>query len=251
MRQIFILAFSLMTVIASYSQNIDNKTKNVEISLSRDSIRVFFGTFEFTPQFKMDIFSLNEKIFAQRIGDADKFQIFPKQRNVFFLKAMEAELEFKKTEKGLYDTLLLHQDGKTMKAIRISSKPYELYDTILHLDSLMYSFYNSRNYEKFKSFFSPDLEFYHDLTGKTDFNDNLKIFKTNFAKSTIMRRELLKGSLEIYPINNFGAIEIGTHNFFQTDSGQSEKLVAQPKFIHIWKKVNNNWTITKIISYDH
>jgi hypothetical protein len=251
MRHLLIFTlFSFFTSV-SYSQTISDKPKNIEISLSRDSLRVFFGTFEFAPQFKMDIFSLNGKVFAQRVGDVDKFQIFPKQINIFFLTAMEAELEFTKSTKGSYDTLLLHQDGKNMKAFRISSKPSELYDTILHLDSLLYSYYNARNIKKFISLFSPDFEFYHDQTGKTNYKENLKRFKVNFTKSTIMRRELLKSSLEIYPIKDFGAIQIGTHNFYQTEKGGQEKLVAQPKFLHIWMKKNNVWQITKVISYDH
>lgn len=251
MRQLLLLAIFSFAATVSYSQTTSDTTKNSEISLSRDSLRIFFGTFEFAPQFKMNIFSLNEKIFAQRIGDEDKFQMFPKAANVFFLKTMPAELAFKKSGKGIYDTLLLHQGGKEMKAFRISSRPYELYDTILHLDSILYNSYNAKDLKKFMSFFSPDLEFYHDLTGKTNYNDNLDRFRNNFIKSTIMRRELLKGSLEVYVIKDFGAIQIGTHNFYQTEKGQPEKLVAQPKFIHIWKKKNNVWQIIRIVSYDH
>lgn len=66
-----------------------------------------------------------------------------------------------------------------------------------------------------------------------------------------MRRELLKGSLEVYQISGYGAIQYGTHNFYQTNLGEAEKLVAQPKFMHIWKKVGNDWKIVRIVSYDH
>lgn len=67
----------------------------------------------------------------------------------------------------------------------------------------------------------------------------------------MMRRELSKSSLEVYPIKDFGAIEIGTHNFYQTDKEQPERLVAQPKFMHIWKKEGDVWKIVKVVSYDH
>ena len=159
-----VLLFLLNGFIA-YSQNTNNASQNVEIKLERDSLRIFFGTYEFAPQFKMSIFSLNDKVFAQRIGDQDKFQIFSKSKNVFFLKAMPAELEFLKTSRGSYDTLLLRQEGKVMKANKISAQPYELYDTILHLDSLLYDAYKERDFKSFIGYFSPDLEFYHDLTG--------------------------------------------------------------------------------------
>lgn len=251
MRQFSLLLFFLMSANISYCQNGNDSIKNIEISLSRDSLRIFFGTYEFSPQFKMNIFSLNEKVFAQRIGDEDKFQIFPKRYNKFFLKAMPAELEFKKSEKNSYDTLVLHQDGNEMKAHRISFQPYELYDTINHLDSLLYNSYNERDLKTFMTYFSPGLEFYHDLTGKTNYEDNLERFKTNFSKTTIMRRELKKGSLEVYPIKDYGAIQVGTHNFYQKEEGQAEKLVVQPKFMHIWERTTDGWEIVKVVSYDH
>lgn len=251
MKNFLILFISLQATVFAFSQNGNEIIKNVEIDLKRDSLRNFFGTYEFAPQFKMIIFSLNEKVFAQRLGDNDKFQIFPKSNNVFFLKAMPAELEFIMTSKNMYDTLVLHQEGKKMIAHRIIFKPFELYDTIYHLDSSLYSAYNLRDLKSFMSYFSSDIEFYHDLTGKTNHKENYERFKTNFSKSTFMRRELLKGSLEVYPIKDFGAIEIGTHNFYQTNKGETEKLVAQPKFMHIWKKIGNNWKIIRIVSYDH
>jgi len=251
MKRALLTILIILAGFTAYSQHNNTGTQNIEISLQRDSLRIFFGTYEFAPQFKMNIFSLNEKVFAQRIGDAEKFQIFPKQRNVFFLKAMPAELVFVQSGNGNYDTLLLQQDGKEMKAHRIAAKPYELYDTILHLDSLLYEAYNKRDLNTFMSYFSDDLEFYHDLTGKTNRKENLERFKTNFLKASIMRRKLLPGSLEVYPIKDFGAIQMGTHQFYQTNKGEEEKLVGQPRFMHIWKKVGNTWKIVRIISYDH
>ena len=66
-----------------------------------------------------------------------------------------------------------------------------------------------------------------------------------------MIRELLGGSLEVYPIKDFGAIEIGIHNFYQTDKDKNEKLVARPKFMHLWQKSDTGWKIVRIVSYDH
>jgi hypothetical protein len=247
---LLVIIFSFGTTVL-LSQSPSDTITNKEIILSRDSLRVFFGTFAFSSNFKMKIFSINENIFAQRVGDQEKFQMFSKSSNRFFLKVMPAELEFKTSTKGSYDTLLLHQGGREMKAYRIASQPYELYDTILHLDSLLYASFNNRDLQKFMSYLSPDLEFYHDLTGKTNYQDNLERFKVNFAKSTNIRRELLKGSLEVYPIKDFGAIQIGTHTFYQQEKGKLDKYDSQAKFMHIWRNINNEWQITRIISYDH
>lgn len=164
---------------------------------------------------------------------------------------MPAELEFVKSPAGSYDTLILHQGGKDMTARRVASQPVELYDTILQLDSTMYRAYNGRKLSEFMAFFAPDLEFYHDQTGKTDYQENIRRFRENFAKPTLMRRELVPGSLEVYPVAGFGAIETGTHRFYQTEPGQAGKLVAQPRFMHVWKQEAGGWKIVRVVSYDH
>lgn len=224
---------------------------NVEVAMPRDSARQFFGSYQFEPNFTMRIFSENNKYYGQRVGDAERFQLFAKQANRFFLKAMPAELEFLRDASGRYQTLVLHQGGRDMRAQRTQAQPVELYDTVQLLDSLLYGAYNRRNLPALLAYFAPTLEFYHDQTGFTTYADNARRFKENFAKATVMRRELAPGSLEVYPIAGFGAIEIGTHRFYQTDPGQPEKLVAAPRFVHVWQNSKGRWQIVRIISYDH
>lgn len=251
MLKIFILAACLWAASPLPAQIIRQKKATAATSFNREIARPFFGRYEFSPQFQITVFSVNQKLFAQRIGDPDRFQLLQKSPAVFSLQGMPAELQFKKSLQGSYDSLVLSQGGKLMKGHRTYAQPFELYDTILHLDSLLYAAYNGRDAQALMAYFSPELEFYHDLTGKTGFEENRQVFETNFSKPTRMRRSLLKGSLEIYPIKDFGAVEIGTHQFFQIEKGQAEKLVAQPKFVHIWKKTADNWQIVKVISYDH
>lgn len=221
------------------------------IDLPRDSVRRLFGLYEFEPQFKMRIFSENRHLFAQRLGDADRFEIFPKSPTTFFLKAMPAQLVFRSTASGPFDQLELHQGGKVISARRLESQPDELYDTILQLDSLMYQAYNERNLPQFMAYLAPNLEFYHDQTGRSNYEENRERFQTNFTRPTRMRRQLASSQVEVYPIPGFGAIQLGTHLFYQTDPGQAERLVARPRFLHVWKHTNNSWTIVRIVSYDH
>jgi hypothetical protein len=239
------------TTAPALAQTAPPAPANVEIAMPRDSARQFFGSYQFEPNFTMRIFSENNKYFGQRVGDAERFQLFPKQANRFFLKAMPAELEFLRDASGHYQTLVLHQGGRDMRARRTETQPVELYDTILHLDSLLYGAYNRRNLPALLAYFAPTLEFYHDQTGFTTYPENARRFKENFAKATVMRRELAPGSLEVYPIAGFGAIEIGTHRFYQTDPGQPEKLVAEPRFVHVWQNTKGRWQIVRIVSYDH
>lgn len=60
-------------------------------------------------------------------------------------------------------------------------------------------------------------------------------------------RELVKGSIEVYPIKNYGAIEMGLHKFHNNTDASSANSRAG-KFIIIWQHKNNQWKITKVVS---
>jgi len=126
-----------------------------------------------------------------------------------------------------------------------------LYDTIVHMDSVLFNAFNTRNLDKLKTFFSEDLEFYHDLGGVTNYQQNLDAFKKTFESDRSVRREVVAGSLEIYPIKDYGSVEIGIHRFYVTEKGQKEKLGSEARFVHVWHKKDLEWKITRVISYGH
>lgn len=127
-----------------------------------------------------------------------------------------------------------------------------LYDTIARCDSLLFSAMNSRNLNLIKSMYSKTLEFYHDKGGMMNYDKIIQINSENFAKENeFVRRELNKETLRIYTIGDFGAIEIGSHNFYTKLIGQEEKLTASPDFVQIWQKENGQWKVTRVISYGH
>lgn len=64
-----------------------------------------------------------------------------------------------------------------------------------------------------------------------------------------MRRELVKSSLEVYPIKNYGAIEVGVHIFYHIENGR--QIQGKFKFTHVWKNENGEWKISRVISYGH
>ena len=59
-------------------------------------------------------------------------------------------------------------------------------------------------------------------------------------------RELVKGSIEVYPIKDYGAIEFGLHKFH--NSQEPNNIPEPARFTIIWKKENDDWKITKVIS---
>lgn len=99
-----------------------------------------------------------------------------------------------------------------------------------------------------------DLEFYHDKSGlirsRNTMIENLKAILC--SDSTVKtRRELIMESLKVYPLDNYGAIQIGEHYYYQSQQGQPEKKVEIAKFTHIWKKEKEDWKISRVMSYDH
>ena len=127
----------------------------------------------------------------------------------------------------------------------------ELHDSIAYLDSVFFNAFNTRSLEKLKPLLSENLEFYHDLGGVTNYNQNIDAFRKTFESDRMVRRELVRGSLEVYPIKDYGAVETGIHRFYATEKGQEEKLSSEAKFVHVWQKKDGQWKISRIISYGH
>lgn len=124
-----------------------------------------------------------------------------------------------------------------------------LFDTIIRQDSLLFAAFNSRDIEGLKSFFSPDIEVFQDNIGVRTYEETVNAFRDLFTKDYVLKRELVKNSLEVYPIKGYGAIETGLHTFCHKENNKVE--CATFKFVHIWKNDNGNWKITKLITYDH
>jgi len=124
-----------------------------------------------------------------------------------------------------------------------------LFKEIAHMDSVLFNAFNERDIETFKKLFTPDLEFYHDKGGLTGYEFSIQSLKNTAARHDGLKRELTPGTLEVYPIKDYGAIEIGTHRFCHMENGKQD--CGTFKFVHIWKKIGNEWKITRVVSYDH
>jgi hypothetical protein len=121
----------------------------------------------------------------------------------------------------------------------------KLHKTISHMDSVFFEAYNSCNMEKQKEIYADDIEFFHDKSGlSTSKSAILEATENNICGK--VTRSLVKGSIEVYPINNYGAVEIGYHKFF---NNQEPDAPSNPsKFIIMWHYEKEQWKITKVIS---
>lgn len=124
----------------------------------------------------------------------------------------------------------------------------QLYDTIVKLDSIFFNTYNTCtiNLDKYASFYADDLEFYHDKGGFSNSKQQtVEATKENICGK--VTRELVKGSIEVYPIKDFGAVELGLH-MFHNNQEPPPKHPRISRFIVVWHHTENGWKISRVIS---
>ena len=132
--------------------------------------------------------------------------------------------------------------------------PQSLHDTVLTLDKALFDAFNACDLGTWKRYLSEDIEFYQD-------NDDVTIrrvelepsFKDRCGPGNVasLRRELLPATVEVYPIQGYGAVQFGTHRFWVVKPGRPDQLSATPKFVHLWRNKDGVWQITRVISYGH
>lgn len=125
----------------------------------------------------------------------------------------------------------------------------DLYKEIAHQDSVLFNAFNHRDLETFKSKFTTDLEFYHDKGGLTDYNYTVESFQRTIAQNNGLRRDLVPGSMEVYPVKDYGAVQIASHTFCHAENGRQD--CGTFKFIHVWKKTPEGWKIARVVSVGH
>jgi ketosteroid isomerase-like protein len=130
-----------------------------------------------------------------------------------------------------------------------TASPDELFKTISSLDKQLFDAVDRCDMKAEASFWAEDAEFYHDKNGLMVGGPQIvEAIKNNLCGK--VKRELVPGTLEVYPLAGYGAVEIGVHRFLhpgELDHGD----VGEAKFIHIWQHKDGTWKITRVISFDH
>ena len=125
----------------------------------------------------------------------------------------------------------------------------ELYQTLARLDTEMFAAFNTHDVDKLMSYFADNVEFYHDKGGLSNFTQTREGFTRLFAQSPDITRTLVPGSLEVYPVKNYGAVHIATQRFCHVENGRED--CGNSKFVMVWQQQAATWRITRVVSYDH
>lgn len=127
-----------------------------------------------------------------------------------------------------------------------SARSGQLFDELARMDGeLFQAAFVTCDAAKFRALFTDDAEFYHDRTGAS-FGDAARTMKS-CPRDDGVTRTLVPGSLEVYPMQGYGAIQIGRHVFARKGEPGSE--VAQ--FVHLWKREGGGWRLARVLSFDH
>jgi Domain of unknown function (DUF4440) len=127
-----------------------------------------------------------------------------------------------------------------------------IYDQVRALDVKVFEAYNTCDLATLGDMVDDNLEFYHDKTGlsvgKASF---ISAIKNNICHK--VRRELVASSLEVFALQDYGAIEVGQHTF----CNMAETPVCKDetngigKFFMLWQKQGDLYRLTRVVSYDH
>ena len=131
----------------------------------------------------------------------------------------------------------------------------ELIAQITALDKQLFdAIFETCEPDKVAALVADDFEFVHDKWGQTaksgkEFVEAIRGMCRRQQEGTDYRarRELDAASQQIYPLNKYGAVQIGFHRFFSREGKELESA----RFMNLWKNEDGRWRLARSLSYDH
>ena len=92
-------------------------TATKEITVSPAVLESYVGTYELKPSFNIVVTLEDGQLMMQATGQL-KVPLFAESETKFFLKVVDAQVEFFKNEQGEVTHLMLHQNGRDIKGTK-------------------------------------------------------------------------------------------------------------------------------------
>lgn len=131
------------------------------------------------------------------------------------------------------------------------SRTGALYDELARMDSLLFdAAFITCSAPRVNALLRDDIEFYHDQTGLSAGEKARADFQRlteNCPRGNGVVRELVDGSMQVFPMKDDYAIQMGSHRF--VNERESSTTVA--KFVHLWQKKDGAWKLIRVLSFDH
>lgn len=126
----------------------------------------------------------------------------------------------------------------------------DLDKAITALDTKLFDAYNHCDLKTFDSLLADDVEFYHDQGGVTLGRQKLTESIKNNICTGDTQRVLVPGTLKIYYMKGYGAIEMGVHRFMHPKT-EAVNGTGEASFVQLWQCKDGIWKLTRVLSYDH
>lgn len=101
-----------------YNKPYKQSQETKEIKVDSVVLNKYVGEYELAPTFKITVTQVNGALKAQATGQP-QFDLFAKTESIFFLKVVEAQVEFVKNAKGEVESLILHQNGRDVPGKKV------------------------------------------------------------------------------------------------------------------------------------
>ena len=112
------IAKKLATIAFGEKVMLPNERK--EVTVAPKILAEYAGTYVMSPTFQIVMSVEGDQLMTQATGQP-KFPLFAESDSKFFLKVVDAEVEFVRNEKGEVTHMVLHQGGQDQKAVRNSA----------------------------------------------------------------------------------------------------------------------------------
>ena len=89
-----------------------------EVEVAAEILETYVGKYELVPGFVITVTREDQQLTAQATGQPS-FQIFPTSETKFFLKVVDAQITFNRSDSGEVESLTLHQNGQNMPGKKI------------------------------------------------------------------------------------------------------------------------------------
>lgn len=133
-----------------------------------------------------------------------------------------------------------------------------LHEQILQADTLLFAAaFDACDARAAARMTTEDMEFFHDQTGKSasnraEFQHSIATMCADQHTGTRPQlRRALQGPVEVFPLQDDRALEMGTHRFYQRGNDGHERLSGEARFVHLWRHLQGQWQLERVISYDH
>jgi hypothetical protein len=127
----------------------------------------------------------------------------------------------------------------------------ELFDVLAQMDrELFEASFETCDAAKANAIFADDVEFYHDQTGLMvgeQVRENTRRLTASCPARRGVKRTLVPGSLRVFPIQGYGAAQIGMHRFDE----RGAKTSTLAKFVNLWRFQDGRWRLARVLSLDH